>query len=128
MASAVDVENTLLYAVGKNTAGEFAINHSKNLEKLTNLHIAIDDDNIIHIHKLIKNIHCGFGYNIYSDNKNKYWAAGQNVNGECAIKNNHHQLLNMTPIKYFEQNNIHIRKVCINVSGSSTFWITNDVS
>ena len=63
--------STLMYVIGKNNENEFGLNNIK-YNKLSK-------------HKCgIKNIHCGYQYNIYDDG-NKYWSAGNNEYGSCCI-------------------------------------------
>eukprot|EP01084_Bolivina_argentea_P200025 342114_1 len=78
-------------------------------------------------HQHIQTIACGNKYSIYCDYHNQhFWASGCNENGECAIDKDKHIISTVTLITYFTDNNIKIKKVFTNISGSSTFWLTRN--
>ena len=106
------------FAIGRNDHGEFGICHGHSRDKLEQL------DKTKHI----ENIYSGRHYTIYSyqngknNAKNQYFAAGHNSDGELGL--NHTKTVNkLSQIKYFNKNNIIIKKVCVNVNSSTTFWI-----
>ena len=122
----------------------------KALRKLTSLN---KTDNLD-----INTVHSGYGYNIYSNNhnhnnnnhhhhginnnennenhkknkksQNRYWCTGVNERGECGIKtaNKKNAIKQYKEITYFRKNNIKIKKLCVNTSGHSTFWISDNNS
>eukprot|EP01084_Bolivina_argentea_P023685 44227_1 len=101
----------VIFAVGSNSNGEFGLNHNTILEQLTQIP-----------HKLIDKIYCGSNYCIYAHNQ-QFWCAGSNTEGACGLHMPDTDIIHLTELKYFNIHNINITKVCINVSGSTTFWI-----
>merc|ERR1712045_416336 len=81
-------------------------------------HFTLNEESII-------NVHSGMGYTIYSDlHHSNIWAIGHNNWGECGSNDETKKLEELTPVKYFDDNNIKIKKICANVGGSATFWIS----
>ena len=106
---------TALFFIGFNLYGEFGLDHTNNLMELTkcpNLSIT----------KAFSSC-C---YTIYSDNRfQKLWAAGANERRCLATGGTNKSILTYTPITYFKQNQITIKKVCTNVAGLCTFFISD---
>eukprot|EP01084_Bolivina_argentea_P002892 5382_1 len=88
----------------------------------------------------IRQICSGNGYTIYCNHeKQEYYACGNNRQGQCGIDgikiklgNNEYlkpakiDNLSFSAINYFKHNRIRIKKVCTNVVGSCTFWISEN--
>eukprot|EP01083_Nonionella_stella_P224110 798047_1 len=73
--------------------------------------------------KYITNIYTGFSYFIFTNNNQHFWAEGNNNYGSCVGYNNDGSTCDA--IDFFMDNNIKISKVCCNLSGQTTFWITD---
>ena len=79
-----------------------------------------------HIKSDIKDIICGFQYNIYIDKNDDFWVAGHNYYGSCDIaKDGKESIIKLLPITHFKQNKITIQKIRASICGLGTFWITN---
>eukprot|EP01083_Nonionella_stella_P020299 56268_1 len=113
----IEPPNYTLYVIGDNRCGELGSNcyfESQQLSKSAHT-------------KHIATIKCGNNYSIYCDYYNQnFWACGCNENGECGVNSNDKKISKLTKVTYFTDRNMRIRKVCANVSGSCTFWLTHD--
>ena len=73
----------------------------------------------------IAHIFCGASYSIYANKDySKIWSAGYDRFGECCNGNNSDEYYK--PIEYFRQNQIEIAKICVNINGACSFFITNN--
>ena len=112
---AVSAGNTSrVFVIGDNSYGEMGLGHSTSIA----------------IHKLtetnsgISNIHLSRRYTIYSDDDYKnIWSVGRNDYGQCGREGDGKLL---QKIKFFEENQITIKKICVSPVGNSTFFITKD--
>ena len=70
----------------------------------------------------------GLSYTIYTNKDyTKIWSAGKNTYGECGASFNHMiKDYYYKPIDCFRINNIKICKICTNITGSCTFFISTD--
>ncbi len=110
----IDTGNIILF-IGKNSNGEAGLGHKKSLKILTKLP------------SWIEHIYSGNAYTIYSGNNNKIlYASGSNYHGACGINNLKANVVKHTKIAYFNEHDINIHKICINPTGSCSFWVTND--
>ena len=107
---------TKLYFIGKNDQCEFGLGHAQEVRELKECP-----------NPSITKVFSAYAYNIFSDdNLNHLWAAGANDQGECGIGNpNMSAVMVPTFIPYFKQNTINIEKICVTVSGSCTFFISD---
>eukprot|EP01084_Bolivina_argentea_P116155 206433_1 len=105
---------TCVAVIGNNDYGEFGLGHCNSIKKLT-INECLNITNII----------SGFQYSIYCDiTNNKYWSAGINDSGSCGCANSMmSKILTLTEIKYFQEHQINIKKVCASPTGYTTFWI-----
>ena len=106
----------MVVAVGHNTCGQLATVDDTALMELTQ--ILGDKSNIARCH-------CGFQFAIYADELyTNIFTSGSNNSYQCGHNNEPKQTI--TAIKYFDDNDIKIDKICANPAGESAFWITND--
>ena len=107
-------EKHIMYFIGYNLCGEFGLGHNNSSMKL----IACSSKSITKVFPSEK-------YSIYSnDNYSQIFAAGSNRHGQCGV--GHNQKMNkFQSIKYFNKHNIKIEKICTNVSGRCTFFISD---
>ena len=68
----------------------------------------------------------GHSYSIYTDdNYGNLWSIGRNWSGCCGVgKAQLKQLINLTPITYFNKHGIILKKVFVNPSGYGSFFIS----
>jgi len=108
-----------VYCIGRNPCGELAFDHNKKIHKLTKL--------------TNKSVHKAFPYDsyiIFSDNDHKQiWGSGDNQFGQIGIgyqgDDDPSNVYPYHPITYFEKNEITISKICKNVRGWCTFFISD---
>ena len=81
-----------MYVIGNNDDGELGMNHLHNIKKLTK-----------HGKHWIKNIFCGFYFNIFIDDNNNYWSAGNNEYGSCGIGKKYKTITKLSEIMYFKK-------------------------
>ena len=111
------------YGIGGNHFGEFGLGHTQSTSELIQINKGNKSKNI-------NTVYNGYQYTIYHDTKqNKYWSSGYNSNGQCAFnpfhKNNDNEwILKQKSIEFFNKREIKIDKLCTNIGGSATFWIT----
>ena len=109
------ISSPVVYFIGYNSSGEFGLNHAQDWPKLTRSP-----------HKNISKVFSSQNYTIYSNhNFKQIFAAGSNSLGECGIGIPDEQIITLTPITYFNANNINITKICTNVSGNCTYFISD---
>ena len=67
-------------------------------------------------------------YSIYTDdNYTNLWVTGRNYHGECCIDTkDSKRITTFTPITYFKDNHISIKKICLSIVGNTTFFIDDD--
>eukprot|EP01083_Nonionella_stella_P021880 60554_1 len=109
-----------LYCVGGNGNGEFGIGNKKPRTQLTKCDWSQKIQTI--------NIYTANLYTIVKDTDGNYYSAGYNSKGACSVKDNSSYILNMTPITYFNENNIKISQVFVNNRGEAPFWKAYDGS
>eukprot|EP01083_Nonionella_stella_P233089 821624_1 len=68
------------------------------------------------------------GYTVVEDMNGNYYSAGYNGNGACTVNDKSWNILTMTPITYFKQNNIKISQVFVSNYGDAPFWKTENES
>eukprot|EP01083_Nonionella_stella_P147965 467663_1 len=62
----------------------------------------------------IRNIYASnTGYTVVEDMDGNYYSSGWNGHGACTVNNESCNILTMTPITYFRQNNIKISQVFV---------------
>jgi len=110
-----------LYGIGGNNFGEFGLAHTNAVQELLCLTTANN--------KKVTHIYTGFQYTIYHDKKNGiYWSAGYNSYGQCGHDTlqqaNQEWITKFKQMKFFQQHQLEVKKVCCNISGSCSFWIT----
>ena len=83
--------------------------------------------------KAINKIYSGNSFTFYTSNDfTNIIVAGGNYTGACAIpinkgdNDNDTDILQFTPVTFFNDNNIKINKICVNPSADSSFFITSD--
>ena len=69
-------------------------------------------------------IHSGEQSTIYCDDKNYYQGTGDTE--QCGMGKVKESNSTLTPISYFDKNNISVIKCCMGLWSSSTFWITKN--
>ena len=103
-----------VFFVGLNT-GSFGMEHTINqatLVKSTNT-------------PSIAKIHSSNGHAIYTDkDHDRLWAAGCNEYGQCGTGNSQDNE-KFTPITYFKQHQIIIKKVCMSLVAGCTFFLSD---
>ena len=106
----------VLFLIGSNDAGEFGfVTNEKSVKDL----VKCPNESICRVFS-------SDGYSIYANkNCSQLWAAGGNSNGQCGVGANKNARDKYEPIKYFNINNINIRKVCTNKTGRCTFFISD---
>ena len=106
---------TRIFFIGMNDKCEFGLNDASSFEQLQPCS-----------NTSMTKIYCGYSYNIFSDdNLTNIWASGANDCGETGVgKPNMSDIMTYTPIEYFKQNQIDIKKICVNVTGSISFFIS----
>ena len=98
------------------------MNHCNSINKLVKLDKS----------KNIENIYSGREFTIYSyrdkkTNKISYFAAGHNIDGELGLNITKENINKPTSITFFNHNDdIIIKKVCLNVNSGTAFWIADD--
>eukprot|EP01083_Nonionella_stella_P312478 1117798_1 len=102
---------TSLYHIGSSKSGEFGVGNKKAQKELTKCNWS---ENI-----QIKNIYASWQYTIIKDIAGNYYSAGKNTNAACTLNDTSSQILNMTPITYFKENNIKISRVFVNNTNGS---------
>eukprot|EP01083_Nonionella_stella_P190404 705171_1 len=100
---------TSLYFIGSCKRGEFGVGNKKAQKELTKCNWS---ENI-----QIKNIYASWKYTIIKDTDGNYYSAGKNTDGACTLNDKSSEILNMTPITYFKENNIKIARVFVNNNG-----------
>eukprot|EP01084_Bolivina_argentea_P126093 223335_1 len=109
------IMSTGVYVIGNNEYGELAFGNDEHITSLTPASFNLS--------KQINDIHCGYQYTIFSDSiRHKLYSAGWN----CGIEINDKFITEITPIKYFNDIKTPIVKICANISGCCTFWITEN--
>eukprot|EP01084_Bolivina_argentea_P315731 547100_1 len=80
----------------------------------------------------VKQINCGKYYTIFTDNNNQFWVVGDNDYGQCGVWWHNYDVnvcektRDIFQCKGINEKRVVIRKVCTNVAGSCTFWISNE--
>lgn len=108
-----------MYVVGLNEKNEFGLDNNDNVVSQLTHH------NGSYLTMIIKNIFCGFNYNIYGDGNNNYWSAGYNYYGSCGVGKKDKIITKLTAITIFKKNKIKIKKICVSVAGYCTLWISD---
>eukprot|EP01083_Nonionella_stella_P074749 202886_1 len=104
---------TSLYCIGGGEKGKFGIGNDEDKPELTKCNWS---ENI-----QIKNIYASWQYTIIKDIAGNYYSAGKNTDGACTLNDKSKQILNMTPITYFKENNIKISRVFVSNNGRAPF-------
>eukprot|EP01084_Bolivina_argentea_P283559 485679_1 len=111
-------KGNIVYGIGRNYYGEFGVNNTTKLDELTPLKFS-NNLNITYIWN-------GYGFNIYKNDKNKYYVAGNNKYGTCMIDGKNEEKIHS--LKIINQlNNLNIANIyCNAVYGAyQCFIITN---
>ena len=104
-----------VFFIGRNSSGDFGLNHHKNVDKLTEI------DN-----QQIQRVFMGRDYSIGADETYyNIWSSGTNFSGSCAIGTNERGLEEYTEIKYFKENEIRVERICVGLMGRCTFFISD---
>eukprot|EP01083_Nonionella_stella_P035240 96236_1 len=76
----------------------------------------------------IKNIYVSSDYVIVEDTDGNHYSAGNNINGACTVNDTSYEneIVNVTPITYFKQNNIKILQVFVSNNGDAPWWKAED--
>ena len=70
---------------------------------------------------------CANAYSIFADNDYKNISSiGYNDSGQCCVGHEKSPISKLTPITFFNDNNIIIKKICANNGGDAVFFITNE--
>eukprot|EP01084_Bolivina_argentea_P281421 481500_1 len=108
-------QTTAVFFIGYNEYGEFGLNHKKNLKRLKKC----TNPRIIKVFPSYK-------YIIYADIDYKnIWSAGHNKYGQCGVGHFTERIKKLAKIKYFEENGIKIKKICVNFGASHTLFISD---
>ena len=112
--------STKLQVVGNNRWSEFGTNIDRNFATLKSINI---DKYSTKIEEIISGDDFSFFCN--NDKDQNIWSAGYNDEGQCATSY-FHKIIDdgFHQIKYFQDNNIRIKKICTNVRALMVFWIT----
>eukprot|EP01083_Nonionella_stella_P238579 835930_1 len=90
-----------LWCVGKNQFGEFGIGNDDEQKQLMKCGWSEKIQ--------IRNIYVSNqGYTMVEDMNGNYYSVGYNGHGACTVNDESYEILTMTPITYFKQNNIKI--------------------
>ena len=108
-----------VYCIGRNWWGELGFDHNEGMDKLTKL-----------TNKSICKAFPYRGYIIFSDSDHKQiWGSGYNRYGQLGIgyqgDNASSNVYPYHPITYFKKNKIIISKICKNIRGRLTFFISD---
>ena len=104
-----------VYFVGYNGYGECGLDHTQNLKQLTKCPNAS-----------ISKVFSSNAYTIWTDHQyDNLWASGFSEEGQCAIGKISRDIQTIQPITYFQQNKIKIKKICVNMGGTCTFFISH---
>ena len=115
--------NRKLFAIGYNVDGDFGLGHRKPVKQLTEL------SNI----SAFEVAACLDYFIFFNINKTKLWCAGNNISGKLGIGTPDEddygtdQVMEYTPITYFEKNKIKINKICESSTADCTFFISDKV-
>ena len=110
---------SLVYAVGRNEFDEFVT----ALTSYTSPSEQLIKSNINDKSQFIQQIICGNDFSIYFDSNQNVWSAGCNSNGQCCTDDTQ-MMVHCHHIKYFQNNNIIIKKIFTTISSSTLFWLT----
>ena len=106
----------MLYTIGYNGEGQFGLGSNQNYQSVTLLP-----------NKEIKNIFPGFSQIVFAnDDLTKLWVSGWNDFGSAAINSKEDEINTITPIKYFEENQIRISKVFTGFGAHRVIFLSNN--
>eukprot|EP01083_Nonionella_stella_P312539 1118332_1 len=110
-----------LWCIGFNALGEFGIGNDNAQNQLMKCGWSekIQTRNIYVSNR---------GYTVVEDMNGNYYSAGHNGYGACTVNSESDEILTMTPITYFKQNNIKILQVFVSNAGNAPFWKAEDGS
>ena len=120
------MSSSKVFVIGYNGYGEFGFNdHNIPLDDITSI------KSIKSItpcpNKEITQIFSGNSYSIYSNNNyQKLWSAGNNSRGSCGLGHYKRKVEHLTPITFFQNNNIKIKQIFVNPAGYGSFFVTLD--
>ena len=100
-----------ILSIGYQKNGEFGLGHKKTL------HIPTPSPN--RFYNLTK-VHQGGSFIIFTDDKYQHIFSTGKVPGQFSMKKSY----KYTPILYFKHHNIKINKICVSLSGTAVFYIT----
>ena len=109
------METPRVYCIGMNQYGELGFGSRDAIRKLTQFP-----------NKSITKVYpCSF-YIIFADDTfKKVWGAGSNSNNKIGADIGRSIFYDLVRIKYFEENNIILKKICQNVSGITSYYISD---
>eukprot|EP01083_Nonionella_stella_P174947 607837_1 len=110
-----------LWCIGRNVNGQFGIGNDNAQKQLMKCGWSETIQ--------IRNIYASNrGYTMVEDMNGNYYSAGYNSLGACTLNDESNNIVNITPITYFKQNNIKISHVFVSNRGDAPFWKTDDGS
>eukprot|EP01083_Nonionella_stella_P178617 631439_1 len=107
-----------LWYIGQNKSGEFGIGNRTKQAQLTKCDWSEKIE--------VRNIYAANAHIVVEDTKGHYYSAGDHDYGACTVNDESEYILNMTPITYFQENNIQISQVFVNNRSDAPFWKTID--
>eukprot|EP01083_Nonionella_stella_P048054 128684_1 len=116
----MDSSHRSVCVIGQNFQGAFGIGNEKAQKQLIKCHWS---ENI-----QVRNIYTANQYTLVEDTDDNYYSAGYNGDGACTVKDKSENILTMTPITCFKENNLKISQVFVNNIGRAPFWKTDDGS
>ena len=111
----MSTEEVDLYVIGKNDNNELGLDFI-NVNELTKFNHSL----------CVKQVNCTLNSTFFTDNNNRYFVSGCNEQGQCGIDSTKQYVKQPYEIKFFQQNNIKMNKICSSVCGKSVFWIGNN--
>ena len=106
-----------VFIIGYNAKGEAGMGYTHEIKQLTELKT----------NNLITKIHPSYRYTIYTDDEfNNILVAGRNKYGQLGLNTNGEPITTLTPLTFFKDKNIKIKKICVSINASTTFFMTTN--
>ena len=103
--------------LGHNSNSEFGLSNAESGEDI--------DQFMSCPNKEFKKVFSGNAFNIFTDDTlQKLWVSGCNKNGECGVGHKT-TVCTYKSIDYFQNHNIKIKKICVNVAAECIFYISD---
>ena len=78
-------------------------------------------------HQPFTKLFCANAFSIYTDDSyTNIWSSGYNASGQCGVTSDSYTIKQLEPITAFKENEINIKKICVNTSGDAVFFISDE--